>query len=332
MDAHQELLRSVHDHFLATAQWPPLVPLQMKLRHLGHLPKLAAEIGRDTISCDGSGADRACRLTLRGVGRMSRAKKDMARWAFTIEKLAEYYIKNGSGSVKLLDLVAELHLKGLEVRRLGELIHITPGIWSGFGSDEKGFAVITPQDSIWFFEVVRDLEHFYETLDRLNEDERAASRFAPAGYTPPPPVRNARIVDALVRANTPRFVDETRLEELRQLKGTSYDLKRLIAMCEELNRCAANDCLHATVMLTRAIIDHVPPIFGVQNFDQVANNYSGAKSFKESMQHLTTSARRIANGHLHIQIRSKEVLPTAIQVNFSRELDVLLAEVVRILS
>ena len=102
-------------------------------------------------------------------------------------------------------------------------------------------------------------------------------------------------------------------------------------MCEELNRCAENDCVLATAMLTRAIIDHVPPIFNAKSFDEVANNYRGSKSFKESMKHLSTSARSIADGHLHVQIRKKEVLPTRRQVDFSHDIDVLLGEIVRIL-
>jgi hypothetical protein len=84
-------------------------------------------------------------------------------------------------------------------------------------------------------------------------------------------------------------------------------------------------------MLVRAIIDHVPPIFGVKSFSEVASNYGGSRSFRESMQHLAVSARKIADGHLHVQIRASEVLPTWTQVDFSRDLDVLLGEVVRIL-
>jgi len=49
------------------------------------------------------------------------------------------------------------------------------------------------------------------------------------------------------------------------------------------------------------------------------------------MAHLENSARRIADAHLHTQIRARETLPTATQVNFSNDLDVLLAEIVRIL-
>ncbi len=127
------------------------------------------------------------------------------------------------------------------------------------------------------------------------------------------------------------YVDTGRLQELRDISNANFDLRRLVALCEELNACAANGCLHATAMLTRAIIDHVPPIFGAKTFNEVASNHGGGKSFRESMVHLSNSARKIADSHLHTQIRTKEVLPTRTQVDFSRDLDVLLGEIVRIL-
>jgi len=58
---------------------------------------------------------------------------------------------------------------------------------------------------------------------------------------------------------------------------------------------------------------------------------NGSRSFKESMQRLDTSCRKIADSHLHIAIRKKEVLPTKTQVNFTNDVDVLLAEIVRLL-
>lgn len=128
------------------------------------------------------------------------------------------------------------------------------------------------------------------------------------------------------------FVDPSRLAELRIIKSTQYDLSKLVRYCEELNYSFENECFLAVPMLGRAILDHVPPIFGCKTFSEVANNYSaGTKSFKQSIEHLENSLRKIADAHLHVQIRKSEVLPNKTQVNFSSDLDVLLAEVVRIL-
>lgn len=127
------------------------------------------------------------------------------------------------------------------------------------------------------------------------------------------------------------YVDATRIEELKSLEGKSFDFSKLIRMCEELNICFAEGCYLAVAMLVRSVLDHVPPIFGCNGFAEVANNYNGSKSFKESMVHLENSSRKIADSHLHQRIRSSESLPNKTQVNFTNDIDVLLAEIIRIL-
>ncbi len=127
------------------------------------------------------------------------------------------------------------------------------------------------------------------------------------------------------------FVDEVRLQELRAVKNSAFDLKKLIQLCNELNSCYQHQAYLAVAMLTRAVLDHIPPIFGAKTFTEVVNNYAGTRSFKDSMRHLDASARKIADAHLHVQIRSRETLPTRTQVDFSHDVDVLLAEIIRIL-
>lgn len=133
-----------------------------------------------------------------------------------------------------------------------------------------------------------------------------------------------------VSASGLSFIAETRLAELRVL-STQFDFQKLVRFCDELNVAYSKGCYLATIMLTRGLLDHIPPIFGKRNFSEVANNYGG-RSFKETMQRLDTAARAIADAHLHVQIRSTEILPVAQQVNFAAEVDVLLAEIVRTMS
>lgn len=127
------------------------------------------------------------------------------------------------------------------------------------------------------------------------------------------------------------LVDEGRLERLRQLASPSFDFGKLVRLCEELNIAYREKCYFATGMLTRGLLDHVPPIFGKVTFTEVANNYSGGgKSFKEAIQHLDSASRKIADSHLHSHIRKREMLPTAQQVHCGQQLDMLLAEIMRI--
>lgn len=127
------------------------------------------------------------------------------------------------------------------------------------------------------------------------------------------------------------FVNESRIAELKTIQSSSFDLTRLIELCREIDFCYRHECYLAVAALTRALLDHVPPIFGFSSFTEVARNYSGGKSFRDSMQHLEKSARKIGDANLHTQIRRRESLPTPTQVNFANDLDVLLAEILRIL-
>ena len=127
------------------------------------------------------------------------------------------------------------------------------------------------------------------------------------------------------------LIADSRLAELCALTSPRFDFRRLVRLCEELNISSREECHFATAMLTRGLLDHVPSISRARTFSEVAKNYSGAtKSFKETMQHLETAARKVADGHLHTLIRKSETLPVAQQVNFAAQLDVLLAEIVRI--
>jgi hypothetical protein len=127
------------------------------------------------------------------------------------------------------------------------------------------------------------------------------------------------------------LIAESRLDELRALTSSELDFRKLIRLCEELNINSREECHYGTAMLTRGLLDHVPPIFGKNTFSEVANNYGGGgRSFKETMHHLENAARKVADSHLHTPIRKSETLPTAQQVNFAAQLDVLLSEIVRI--
>lgn len=125
------------------------------------------------------------------------------------------------------------------------------------------------------------------------------------------------------------YVDPERIAELQRIQGQTWDYSKLIQLCGELNIASEHECHYAMAMLVRAITDHVPPLFKVGSFKQVVANYNGSRSFKDAMAHLDTGLRKIADGILHEQIRRREAMPNATQVNFSQTLDLLLAEVIR---
>lgn len=129
------------------------------------------------------------------------------------------------------------------------------------------------------------------------------------------------------------YVDSGRILALQGISNAPWDFARLIELCREMNVASANRCHMSTAMLLRTVLNHVPPVLGFNTFAEVANNYGNLKSlksFKASMQRLEGSLRNIADMHLHSPIRPREDVPTAVQVDFSAELDVLLGEVIRV--
>ena len=108
--------------------------------------------------------------------------------------------------------------------------------------------------------------------------------------------------------NSKVFVDPNRIDELAQIKNDEFDLKRLIELCKEVNIATTTDSFLAIAMITRTIINHIPPVFNYNTFTEVANNYNGGKSFKDLMIRLDESLRKIADTHLHKKISSSEVL------------------------
>jgi hypothetical protein len=127
------------------------------------------------------------------------------------------------------------------------------------------------------------------------------------------------------------FVNPGRIAELNARLGGPQDVRKLVRLCEELNICYTHECYFAVAMLTRSVLDHVPPFFGHRTFSEVVNNHSWGPSRRDAMDHLQNSARKIADVHLHTTASRDEILPNQAQVNFGPSLDVLLGELVRLL-
>lgn len=137
--------------------------------------------------------------------------------------------------------------------------------------------------------------------------------------------------DMTIVASAEHYCAPERVDQLRALRSERFDFAKLTRLCSELDVAWSTNSFFTVAALTRAVLDHVPPLFGLASFEEIANNYKGSKSFKDSMKQLT-QARPIADGFLHGQIRRNEKLPTAPQVDFRSSIDVLLSEIVRVMS
>ena len=160
----------------------------------------------------------------------------------------------------------------------------------------------------------------YASVEEVSKIIRAGIRAINRKRVQPPPSASA----------ARHYVDPARIAALQGIGGSAWDFTRLVELCREINVAAANRCHMSTAMLLRTILNHVPPVLGLNTFAEVANNYGGPKSFKASVQRLEGSLRNIADMHLHSPIREREDVPTFVQVDFAAELDVLLGEVIRL--
>jgi hypothetical protein len=122
------------------------------------------------------------------------------------------------------------------------------------------------------------------------------------------------------------FVAPELLAELRAFRPAKFDFKKLIAFCEELNDAYRRGAYLSTALLIRAVMNHVPPVFGHTTFAAVVAQ--AGRSIKPMLERLESEARPIADLHTHILIREHESLPTKNQVEpFKGAFELLLHEV-----
>ncbi|KAM3094117.1 DUF2513 domain-containing protein [Phormidesmis sp. 146-35] len=129
------------------------------------------------------------------------------------------------------------------------------------------------------------------------------------------------------KSSRENYVDPNIIEELRSVESCEFDLSKVVRFCEELNSSFVAENYIATTLLIRALINHIPPIFGQKTFPQVVSQVS--KSRRELFSPLENVARDVADLHNHDLVRHKENLPTRNQVEpFKPNLEVLLQELI----
>lgn len=101
------------------------------------------------------------------------------------------------------------------------------------------------------------------------------------------------------------YVDAALVKELEAKHGmTKWSLNKLLQLIAELNSNYAMENPYACHMLLRAILDHVPPVFSANNFEQLAS--SPPQSWKQTDKDYLRQLKNFKpQGHdaLHRQIR-----------------------------
>lgn len=142
---------------------------------------------------------------------------------------------------------------------------------------------------------------------------------------------NPEKIKEFFKNNSLIYISQSRIDEIACIKNKKWDTTKLISLCKELNISSSNNLVIAVAAIQRSIINHIPPIFGFENFGQVVANYKTGKSIKKSFERLNSSMKDISDNHLHSHISKVDSPPNMMQVDFSNDLDVLLAEVCKLL-
>jgi hypothetical protein len=88
---------------------------------------------------------------------------------------------------------------------------------------------------------------------------------------------------------------------------SDFNFRKLVKLLAQLNQNYALSNEYASAMLIRGILDHIPPLLGQANFNQVVSGYAWGRTDKEYMQQLLNS-KPISDDVLHRQISGNEDL------------------------
>lgn len=128
-------------------------------------------------------------------------------------------------------------------------------------------------------------------------------------------------------ANSSVFLNKDLILELKSIENSRLDLSKLIKICEELNDSYVRANYIACALLIRAVLNHVPPVFGKEHFSDVVGQ--SGRSIKAILKRLNEDARPIADLHTHILMRHKESLPSKSQIEpYKAAFEVLIQEVI----
>jgi hypothetical protein len=138
-------------------------------------------------------------------------------------------------------------------------------------------------------------------------------------------IQNPTYIDDV--ANNAAFLNTDVLIKRKAIKGARLDTTKLVKMCEELNDAYGRGNYISSVLLLRAIINHVPPVFGASTFSEAVAHQG--RSVKAILTRLNEDARPIADLHTHFLMRATEQLPTKNQIEpYKAGFEVLIQEVI----
>ncbi|WP_331722427.1 hypothetical protein [Streptomyces anulatus] len=191
---------------------------------------------------------------------------------------------------------------------LPDILTREPATRGGSSGSERG---------AWWRELRREIRQYRE-VTTLQEYVHTTARLITAQAETIPAPYPLVPAPAPVSAVNP-YVDEELIADL-EAKATNFRTDKLLALVRELNANYADQHPYACQMLLRAILDHIPPVFGQERFQHVVAQGPWGKTEKTYMKQLT-EFRASADDALHRQIGTRTSrfsigdLPTRASVN-----------------
>ena len=308
------VLQAIYDSFRQHGTWPTFITIDRPIRreHNWDTAAIVQSVPESVLVRSWHGnrpiaGDKLC-LCLLGFTVVLGSSDDTERFTRTLRWLAqremEYEPPLGSDAtpqVTSQELAQHLDLGDddpLALQRLITMLQLNHWGVAGIGQlGQKGWLIRIGQD-IWRFRNVQCVEDCVQARENwVAENWR---RIRPNVMASPPIQQEVQVPVA----DSP-YVNETVVASIRVVNGHSkFDVTKLLGLIDELNDNYANRNTYASHALLRAILDHVPPIFELPSFRQVADNYAWGRTDQKYIKRLA-DFRDQADDALHRQISSK---------------------------
>lgn len=273
--------------------------------------------------------EEVCKLTLLGVFSIEKHRDEVAGVLCRYFDILKNRFNQNPDFKQITSKELENYFSKEELSMLAVLIHMTH-FWSGL----SGVTDDANSNTDWSVDIPRNIEE----LDDCNSSEEflilLLSKFIENHKSEMNRYATMALWQVSPRVSAPSlyqldyYVSTNHLSELYSISEfTSWDLKKLIRLLEEINETYQRGNLFACAMLLRAVIDHVPPIWGKKSFNEVTSHLTGISN-KRQLERLEKSLRNVSDGALHKHIRKKEFVIEREQLKFEPEIAALIEEII----
>ena len=312
------VLQAIYDYFREHGTWPTFITIDRPIRreHGWDTAAIVLSLPESMIVHPRQGlrpiASDELRLRLLGILSCRGSSDDTDRFVRLLRYLAEremtYEPEAGIEddampritSAEVGQYLSIGDADQLALQRLYTILQLDNwGLAGASGSGEDGWYVTLGQD-IWRFRDVQTVEDCIAAREAwLAEGRSPVKRKRPA-LEPEVPQSLPEFQPA-PSAPSP-YVDRKIVEAIRTKAGQSkFEVTKLLGLIDELNDNYARRNTYASHALLRAILDHIPPIFGYTRFREVANNHSWGQTDERYIKRLA-NFRDQADDALHRQI------------------------------